>query len=145
MLSFLKLDAGQPAMAVFGTPLNPMGDHADRAVRTALGMRRALAAFNRDATVDGLPNLQAGIGIASGPVIAGNIGGRERIEYTVMGDAVNLAARLEDRTKDAGAPILMSAETYRALDGRRDLPARALTDLRIKGKRDPVTAYAISD
>ncbi|MFC9918707.1 adenylate/guanylate cyclase domain-containing protein [Agromyces binzhouensis] len=136
---------GDSIMAVFGTPLNPMGDHADRAVRTALGMRRALAAFNRDATVDGLPNLEAGIGIASGPVIAGNIGGRERIEYTVMGDAVNLAARLEDRTKDAGAPILMSAETYRALDGRRDLPARALTDLRIKGKRDPVTAYAISD
>ncbi|MRX44885.1 adenylate/guanylate cyclase domain-containing protein [Agromyces kandeliae] len=136
---------GDSILAVFGTPLNPMGDHADRAVRAAFGMRRALAAFNREATIDRLPNLEAGIGIASGPVIAGNIGGKERIEYTVMGDAVNLAARLEDRTKDAGAPILMSAETYRAIDGHQDLPARALTDLQIKGKRDPVTAYAISD
>ncbi|GAA2034999.1 hypothetical protein GCM10009819_19220 [Agromyces tropicus] len=136
---------GDSVLAVFGTPLNPMSDHADRAVRTAIGMRRALASFNERESEDGLPRLEAGIGIASGPVIAGNIGGAERIEYTVMGDAVNLAARLEDRTKDAGAPILVSAETYRGLEGTRDLRARVLTDVRIKGKRDPVTVYALSE
>lgn len=135
---------GDSILAVFGTPLNPMTDHADRAVRTAIGMRRALAAFNQEETPDGLPNLESGIGIASGPVIAGNIGGKERIEYTVMGDAVNLAARLEEKTKDAGSPILVSAETYQALDGVQDLRARALTDVQIKGKRDRVTVYALS-
>nr|WP_276499906.1 adenylate/guanylate cyclase domain-containing protein [Agromyces luteolus] len=136
---------GDSVMAVFGTPLNPMADHAGRAVRTAIGMRRALEAFNVRETLDGLPRLEAGIGIATGPVIAGNIGGRERIEYTVMGDAVNLAARLEDKTKEVGAPILVSAETYRAVDGESDLRARVLTDVRIKGKRDPVTVYALSE
>lgn len=135
---------GDSILAVFGTPLNPMTDHADRAVRTAIGMRRALAAFNREETADRLPNLEAGIGIASGPVIAGNIGGKERIEYTVMGDAVNLAARLEEKTKDVGSPILVSAETYETLDGVRDLRARVLSDVQIKGKRDRVTAYALS-
>ncbi|GAA1059430.1 adenylate/guanylate cyclase domain-containing protein [Agromyces bracchium] len=136
---------GDSVLAVFGTPLNPMADHADRAVRTAIGMRRALAAFNDEETLDRLPNLRSGIGIATGPVIAGNIGGRERIEYTVMGDAVNLAARLEEKTKEAGAPILMSAETYQALDGADAPHARALTDLEIKGKRSPVTAYALAE
>lgn len=135
---------GDSLLAVFGTPLNPMTDHAERAVRTAIGMRRALADFNQEETADRLPNLESGIGIATGPVIAGNIGGRERIEYTVMGDAVNLAARLEEKTKDAGSPILLSAETYRALDGAEDLRAKALIDVRIKGKRDPVTIYALS-
>jgi adenylate cyclase len=135
---------GDSILAVFGTPLNPMADHADRAVRTAIGMRRALAAFNQADASDRLPHLEAGIGIATGPVVAGNIGGRERIEYTVMGDAVNLAARLEEKTKDAGAPILMSAETYRALDEVRAVRAEALTEVQIKGKRDRVTVYALS-
>ncbi|WP_438854508.1 adenylate/guanylate cyclase domain-containing protein [Agromyces sp. M3QZ16-3] len=136
---------GDSILAVFGTPLNPMPDHADRALRAAFGMRRALASFNAAETVDRLPNLESGIGIATGPAIAGNIGGRERIEYTVMGDTVNLAARLEDTTKDAGAPILVSSATYDALDGMRGVRATALTDVRIKGKREPVTAYAVSE
>ncbi|WP_234660896.1 adenylate/guanylate cyclase domain-containing protein [Agromyces marinus] len=137
--------AGDSILAVFGTPLNPMPDHADRAVQAAMGMRRALASFNEAETAEGLPNLESGVGIATGPAIAGNIGGRERIEYTVMGDTVNLAARLEDKTKDVGAPILMSAETYRALGDERDLRATAMTDVAIKGKHDPVTVYALPD
>ncbi|MGR2751933.1 adenylate/guanylate cyclase domain-containing protein [Agromyces arachidis] len=121
-----------------------MPDHADRAVAAAFGMRRALASFNEAETTERLPNLESGIGIATGPAVAGNIGGRERIEYTVMGDAVNLAARLEDRTKDAGAPILVSAETYAALDRLRDVRAKALAEMRVKGRRAPVTVYALS-
>lgn len=136
---------GDSILAVFGTPLNPMSDHADRAVRTAIEMRQALAAFNQEETVARLPILESGIGIASGPVIAGNVGGKERIEYTVMGDAVNLAARLEDKTKDTGFPILVSDETYRALNEVSDVGARSLTDVQIKGKRDRVTVYALSD
>jgi adenylate cyclase len=136
---------GDSILAVFGTPLNPMSDHADRAVRTAIGMRQALAAFNQEETAARLPALESGIGIASGPVIAGNVGGKERIEYTVMGDAVNLAARLEDKTKDTGFPILVSDETYRALNEVSDVSARSLTDVQIKGKRGRVTVYALSD
>ena len=108
-------------------------------------MRQALAAFNQEETVACLPTLESGIGIASGPVIAGNVGGKERIEYTVMGDAVNLAARLEDKTKDTGFPILVSDETYQALNEVPDVGARPLTDVQIKGKRDRVTVYALSD
>jgi adenylate cyclase len=136
---------GDSILAVFGSPLNPMSDHADRAVRTALGMRQALAAFNQAETAARRPTLEAGIGIASGPVIAGNVGGKERIEYTVMGEAVNLAARLEDKTKDTGFPILVSDETYQALKEAPDRGARPLTDVQIKGKRDTVTVYALSD
>lgn len=136
---------GDSILAVFGTPLNPMSDHADRAVRAALEMRRALAAFNQQETVARLPTIESGIGIASGPVIAGNVGGKERIEYTVMGDAANLAARLEDKTRDTGFPILISDETYRALNEVPGVGARPLTDVQIKGKRDTVTVYALSD
>ncbi len=136
---------GDSILAVFGTPLNPMSDHADRAVRTAVEMRRALGAFNREQSAARLPTLETGIGIASGPVIAGNVGGRERIEYTVMGDAVNLASRLEDKTRDTGFPILLSDETHRALTEVLVTSARALTDIQIKGKRDRVTVYGLSD
>jgi len=136
---------GDSILAVFGTPLNPMSDHADRAVRTAIEMRQVLAAFNHEETVARLPILESGIGIASGPVIAGNVGGKERIEYTVMGDAVNLAARLEDKTKDIGCPILVSHETYQALNEIPDVGASSLTDIQIKGKREKVTVYALSD
>jgi adenylate cyclase len=108
-------------------------------------MRQALAAFNQEETLARRPTLESGIGIASGPVIAGNVGGKERIEYTVMGDAVNLAARLEDKTKETGFPILVSDETYRALNEVPDAGARRLTDVQIKGKRDRLTVYALSE
>jgi len=136
---------GDSILAVFGTPLNPMSDHADRAVRTAIEMRQALATFNQDETVARRPTLESGIGIASGPVIAGNVGGKERIEYTVMGDAVNLASRLEDKTKDAGFPILVSNATFQALNEVPDVGVKSLTDVQIKGKQDRVTVYALSD
>jgi adenylate cyclase len=135
---------GDSILAVFGTPLNPMADHADRAVGTAIEMRLALATFNQEESAAGLPMLEAGIGIASGSVVAGNVGGKERIEYTVMGDAANLAARLEDKTKDTGFPILVSDETYQALDEVPEVGARSLNDVQIKGKRDNVTVYALS-
>jgi hypothetical protein len=108
-------------------------------------MRQALAAFNQEETVARLPILESGIGIATGPVIAGYVGGKERIEYTVMGDAFNLTARLEDKTKDTGFPILVSDETYQALNEVSYVGAMPLTDVQIKGKRDRVTVYALSD
>lgn len=135
---------GDSILAVFGTPLNPMPDHAGRAVATGLEMRQTLITFNKAEMVAGRPMLENGIGIASGLVIAGNVGGKERIEYTVMGDAANLAARLEDMTKEVGFPILISDETYQALDDVSDLDARPLNEVRIKGKREKVTVYALN-
>jgi adenylate cyclase len=135
---------GDSILAVFGAPLNPMTDHAHRAVWSAIEMRQALAAFNQEESAAGSPELEAGIGIASGLVVAGNVGGKERIEYTVMGDATNLAARLEEKTKDTGFPILISDETYQGLDAALETGAKVLKDVQIKGKRDRVTAYALA-
>ena len=135
---------GDSILAVFGTPLNPMHNHADQALATGIEMRQTLRAFNQAELIAKRPPLEHGIGIATGPVIAGNVGGKERIEYTVMGDAANLAARLEDLTKEAGYPILLSMETYQALVGVLDVRAKPLTDVRIKGKHERVTVYALS-
>ena len=107
-------------------------------------MRRTLVAFNQAESVPNQPVLENGIGIASGAVIAGNVGGKERIEYTVMGDAANLAARLEDLTKAAGHPILLSSETFQLLANPPGLAAKPLHDVRIKGKQESMTVYGLS-
>lgn len=134
---------GDSILAVFGTPLNPIENHAMRAIAAAVQMRSALASFNQTEPAGGQSRLEAGVGIATGPVIAGNVGGKERIEYTVMGDAANVAARLEDMTKELGFPILLSDTTYLALDERPGLTIRELNDVRIKGKQGTTTVYGL--
>ncbi len=135
---------GDSLLAVFGTPLNPLADHAACAVRAAQGMQRALADFNAAQTAQNGPTLKIGVGIASGPVIAGNVGGRERIEYTVIGDTVNLASRLEGKTKEVAADILLNQRAFELASQYMTLQATALPPMPIKGKRDPVTVYAIA-
>jgi adenylate cyclase len=135
---------GDSILAVFGSPLNPLPDHEERAVAAGFEMRRTLAAFNETETIAARSPLENGIGIATGRVIAGNVGGKERIEYTVMGDAANLASRLKDMTKELGYPILMSSETYHGLAEAPDSGLLPLTGTRIRGKQDPVTVYALS-
>ncbi|MDX1416138.1 MAG: adenylate/guanylate cyclase domain-containing protein [Candidatus Promineifilaceae bacterium] len=137
---------GDSILAVFGSPLNSMTDHADQAVNAAFQMRHVLQDFNQNATSDPFANgvrpiLENGIGIATGPVIAGNVGGKERIEYTVMGDAANLASRLEGMTTDFNYPILISKDTFDAIG---TLNARPLPDVLVKGKAKPVTIYGLS-
>ena len=136
---------GDSILAVFGSPLNSMTDHAHQAVKAAFQMRQALQEFNQNASGDPVadgrqPVLANGIGIATGPVIAGNVGGKERLEYTVMGDAVNLASRLEDMTVDLDYPILISEETFEAIG---TLTANRLPDVPVKGKAKPVTIYGL--
>jgi adenylate cyclase len=105
---------GDSLLAVFGTPLNPTPDHAARAVRSAIAMTRALGDFNREQAESYLPEIMIGIGIATGDVVAGNVGSERKLEYTVLGDAVNVASRLQAMTKDVGHTVLANAETARA-------------------------------
>jgi adenylate cyclase len=105
---------GDSLLAVFGTPLNPTPDHAARAVRSAIAMTKALGDFNREQTDTYLPEIMIGIGIATGDVVAGNVGSEKKLEYTVLGDAVNVASRLQAMTKEVGHTVLANAETARA-------------------------------
>jgi adenylate cyclase len=133
---FVNKLGGDSLLAVFGSPLNPDKDHAADAVRAAQRMERTLAEFNDEQRRAYLPEVMIGIGIASGDVVAGNVGSSAKLEYTVIGDAVNVAARLQDLTKELGVSILLSAETAR-LAGDAALFAD-VGDVDVRGKARPV-------
>jgi len=127
---------GDEIEAVFGAPV-PAPDHAQRAVRAALDMRARLQAWN---TGRSRP-LSHGIGVHTGAVLAGAIGSRERLSYALVGDAVNLASRIEGLTKEVGADILVSATTARRLDG--GIALEPLPAVRVKGKTAEVEVFRV--
>jgi adenylate cyclase len=129
---------GDGIMAVFGAPIAKPDDPA-RSVKTAIEMQRALARLNRDWEARGQPALRAGVGVNTGAVTAGNIGSTKRMDYTVIGDAVNLASRL--CANAAGGQILVSESTFAQLGGSR--PAKKLEPIRVKGRDTPVEVYEI--
>ncbi|MGD9905114.1 MAG: CHASE2 domain-containing protein [Vicinamibacterales bacterium] len=131
---------GDMVMALFGAPLDDP-DHADHAVQTALQMVDELGDLNRRWAVEGRTPLDIGIGINTGEMIAGNIGSDTIMSYTVIGDNVNLGARLESLNKDFGTRILISEATRRQLKGHYDV--RALGEVTVKGKTRPVTIYEV--
>jgi adenylate cyclase len=131
---------GDAIMAVFGAPVPKAGD-AVNAVRAAVRMRRGLVELNERLRARGLPPLRTGIGIHTGEVVAGNIGSERRMEYTVIGDAVNLASRLESSTKELHVDVLVSQDTY---DLVKDVVvARPVKEITVKGRAQPVMTYAI--
>lgn len=134
---------GDSILAVFGSPLNPSARHAALAVQAALEMRRALKEFNQDQAAAGGPTLRMGVGVATGNVVAGNVGGKERIEYTLLGDATNLASRLQEKTKQLGAQILLSETTYQQASQDITLRASKLSGVTIRGKREDLTVYRL--
>jgi class 3 adenylate cyclase len=105
---------GDGLMAIFGAPL-PRPDHRDRAVRAALEMLELVDGFNREQASRGGAEIRIGIGIASGPLVAGFTGTERRVTYTCVGDTVNLAAHLEAHTKVVGQPILIDENTRSGL------------------------------
>jgi adenylate cyclase len=129
---------GDSLLAVFGSPLNPMPDHAERAVRAALRMRVALSQFNREQAAAEMPELRVGFGLATGELVAGNVGGRRKHEYTVIGDPVNLAARLQELTTDLGADVLLSARTAELAAGAARLRSLGVTEVRGRAERAEV-------
>jgi len=131
---------GDGLMAIFGAPL-PLPNHGEQAVRAALEMIEMIDLFNLDQVAVGRPTIRIGIGIATGPVIAGYTGTQRRATYTCVGDTVNLAARLEAHTKVAGQPILIDECTRQGLSGA--IQVVDLGPVQIKGKAQEVTIYSV--
>ncbi len=132
---------GDAIMAVFGAPV-PKPNDAVNAVRAAVRMRHALRKLNERLSERGLAPLRTGIGIHTGEVVAGNIGSEARMEYTVIGDAVNLASRLESNTKDLGVSILISEDTYQLV--KHKVVARQVKEITVKGRAQPVMTYEVT-
>ncbi|MGB7439729.1 MAG: adenylate/guanylate cyclase domain-containing protein [Coleofasciculaceae cyanobacterium] len=131
---------GDAIMAVFGSPVL-LADHAWRAVQTALNMRSSLVEFNERRSAKKHQPINIGIGIHSGTAISGNIGHHRRMEFTVIGDDVNLGSRLEGTTKRYGCDIVISSNTYQPC---ADLVwVRELDTVRVKGKNKPVSLYEL--
>ena len=129
---------GDGIMALYGAPLVGAND-SDNAVAAADDMMRRLADLNLRRAAAGEEALDIGIGFSTGPTVVGNIGSAKRMEYTVIGDTVNLASRLESATKQYRAKILLSEMTVRDL--KRPATLRELDLIRVKGKDRPVAVY----
>lgn len=133
---------GDAIMAVFGVPL-PHDDDPDRGVKAAIGMQRILRNWSPTGPDGATFPIEIGVGLNTDAVVAGNIGSKKRMDYTIIGDGVNLAARLESACKQYGAGILLSEMTVEQLRGSYRL--RALDHVVVKGKTKPVTIYECLD
>ena len=133
---------GDAIMAAFGIPLARQGDE-DRAVRAAVAMIRSLTAWNVTRVIEGKKPIYTGIGLNTDIVVSGNIGSRKRMDFTIIGDGVNLAARLESACKQYAARILISEFTYKKLRGT--YRAREIDLVVVQGKTKPVAVYEILD
>jgi adenylate cyclase len=129
---------GDAIMAFWGAPV-ATADHAARACETALRSQRKLAELRSAGDIPGLANIRARIGIATGDVLVGNVGSHDRFNYTVMGDTVNLASRLEGLNKLYGTQILISDLAYQA--AREQIVARPVGMVQVKGKRQCVEVW----
>jgi class 3 adenylate cyclase len=134
---------GDAVVAVFGAPID-QPDKEWRAVAAALAMRERLVELNKRRADRGEPPIGNGVGISTGEAVAGQIGSLERLMYTVIGDTVNVAARLESLTKDYSEhPILINGPTADALQTRDDLVLKHIGPVQVKGRAEPVDVYAV--
>jgi adenylate cyclase len=130
---------GDAVMALFGAPV-ARADAATAAVRAAIAMQEALRELHALHDAEGLPRLATGIGIHTGPVVAGNLGSTHRMNYTVIGDAVNLASRLQGLTREYDSAIIVSAATAAVAPG---FAYRPLGEVRVKGKSELILIYGL--
>jgi adenylate cyclase len=130
---------GDAVMAVFGAPF-PQDDHADRAVAAAIGMHALQAEINRTWELQGMPAFGLGLGLSTGEAAAALLGSAERLEYTLVGDTVNLSQRLQQLA--AAGETVLSEATVRALG--RPVETLALPPQKVKGRDTPVVAYKLT-
>ena len=131
---------GDAIMALFGVPKST-GNDAQNAVQAGFAMLQALDLLNGDREKEGRTPFKIGIGLATGSVVAGLLGSPERMNYTVMGNSVNLSARIESLTSHYGAQLLVCSETYKAL--KNPYHSRLIDKIRVKGQSTPAALYEI--
>jgi PAS domain S-box-containing protein len=131
---------GDALLAVFGAPI-PSSDHVGQAVRAALKIRETLAEFNAGWQSEGHEPVQVGIGIDVGEMVAGTVGSPRRMQYTVVGDPVNTASRIERLNKLWGTDILISSRVYAAI--RERISASAMPVVEVPGKAEPLQVYTL--
>jgi adenylate cyclase len=131
---------GDAIMAFWGAPADDPG-HAIHCVRCVWAMKQRLGVLNADLKKRGLPDLFTRFGINTGFVTVGNVGSEKKKSYTAMGDAVNLAARLESANKEYGTSVILSGFTYDIVKG--SLPARELDVVRVQGRERPERIYEL--
>jgi adenylate cyclase len=132
---------GDCVMAFFGAPV-PQADHARRAVAAAIDIRRGLADWNARHAEGELPLLSARIALHSGPVVVGEVGSSRRVDYTVLGNTVNVAARLAEQVASSGE-IVLGGETARLLSG--EVPCEPLGEVQLRGLKQKVAAFRLHE
>ena len=133
---------GDCIMAFWNAPFT-VEKQTDKAVETRLQMLRDLKVLNTELAKEDLLPINIGIGLNTGDVVVGNMGSTQRFDYSCLGDAVNLAARLEGQTKGYGVKILFGQETAKGLSDRYTV--LELDDIAVKGKTEPVKIYTVLD
>jgi len=133
---------GDAIMAAFGLPISHEDDE-DRGVKAGINMIKRLWDWNDQREKDGKPPLDMGLGLNTDKIVAGNIGSQKRMDYTMIGDGVNLAARLESACKQYNARILISDYTFKKLKGTYRI--RYIDDVVVKGKTEPVGVHEVLD
>ena len=133
---------GDCIMAFWNAPMeNP--EHEEAAISTAIEMQEELAMLNAELIAEGLPQINIGIGINTGEALVGNMGSEQRFDYSVIGDAVNLASRLESSSKTLGKTVVVGENTYNG--ARYNYHFEYLDSITVKGKTEPVKVYTIKD
>ena len=141
---FLDKFIGDAVVVVFNGPVD-QPDHALRAVQCAAAVLRTIAQMNAEDAFPEIGALHVGAGVNSGAMVCGNIGSSKKVEYTVIGDAVNLASRVEGMTKLYGAPLLITGETYDRFGDHHELECRRVDRVAAKGKAEAVDLYEVLD
>jgi class 3 adenylate cyclase len=138
---FIDKFIGDAVMAIFEDNNQQQG--ATNAVLAAVEMHAAVERYNEHRAKSGYQPISIGVGINTGSVIIGTVGSQERMDSTVLGDNVNIAARLQDMTKMFGVRIIISEQTFMALDAECGIHVRELGDVRVRGRAEPVKLYEV--